>query len=128
LRAFPSQALLSFLIWETIPHIGVGVGIISREAATGPRKKMIMMILFRRSPSLALHLPERETVRHMGFGVKKRSSSQIIIRLLRSGNVQPFSKVLQLEGLLKMFALGYCQDNKNKQRRSLASAYTTMHY
>jgi hypothetical protein len=52
--------------------MGVGVRKISREATTGPRKKIVMMISFRQSsPSLALRLPEWEAVRHMGFGVRK---------------------------------------------------------
>jgi hypothetical protein len=50
--------------------MGVGVRKISREAATCPRKKIVTIIWH--SPSQALHLPEWETVRYMGFGVPKK--------------------------------------------------------
>jgi hypothetical protein len=52
--------------------MGVGVQKISREAATGPRKKIVTMILFQRTPSLALRLPRVGDHSSYGFWGSKK--------------------------------------------------------
>jgi hypothetical protein len=73
---------------------------------------------------LALHLPKWEAIHHMGFGVQKRWSSGIIIRLCCCvQDAKPFSRVLQFEGLLKMAAHGHC---KRGCREVLVEAFCTL--
>jgi hypothetical protein len=63
------------------------------------------------------------------LAINSKIVGEIIIWLLRSGNVKPFSRVLQLEGLLKMVARShFVRTTRIQHRRYLASEYTTLHY